>query len=397
MEKVTISDYVKINDNVFNDCSSLKEVVIGSDCEIANGAFNGCSSLKEVVIGNNCEIVNGAFSNCSSLEDVAIGNLCTIPDGAFNGCSNLSDITVGNGCSIGNDVFSGTAINSYISFAGNYLTEGMYSHCKNIKGPLVFQEDITDVPSTAFAGCTGITSVYLNENITNIGENAFAGCTGITSIYLNENINNIGEYAFRNCVSLDTIYALWNDPLKINGKVFDGVDYKSCTVFVPENTVGKYMTADVWRNFNNYVEIDPSKLKIDISYDKNIIRQSERNDILNIYHDEDLVTNFEFSDTPVISFRKDDNAPLLIVATSTESIEYPYINVHKLTFGQENVKPDDVRYVQINDNGEESMVFNMNGILVKHYKAGETIDLKDLHSGMYIVKTKSKTYKIIKK
>ena len=66
-------------------------------------------------------------------------------------------------------------------------------------------EEIKEIRSWAFSGCTGLTSVTLTASLTTIGWGAFYGCTGLTSISLPENLTGIGSCAFEGCTGLTSI------------------------------------------------------------------------------------------------------------------------------------------------------------------------------------------------
>ena len=66
-------------------------------------------------------------------------------------------------------------------------------------------EGVTSIGSSAFYGCSSLTSVNLPEGVTSIGSNAFYGCSGLSSISLPESVTSIGNSAFSNCTSLSSI------------------------------------------------------------------------------------------------------------------------------------------------------------------------------------------------
>ena len=64
---------------------------------------------------------------------------------------------------------------------------------------------VTSIGSSAFKGCTGLTSITLPEGVTSIGEDAFDDCSGLTSITLPSSVTSIGSDAFFYCTSLASI------------------------------------------------------------------------------------------------------------------------------------------------------------------------------------------------
>ena len=71
---------------------------------------------------------------------------------------------------------------------------------------------VTSIGSSAFSGCTSLTSIAIPRGVTSIGSSAFSGCTSLTSIILPNDITiprssltSIGDYAFNGCTSLTSI------------------------------------------------------------------------------------------------------------------------------------------------------------------------------------------------
>ena len=62
---------------------------------------------------------------------------------------------------------------------------------------------VTFISSTAFSGCTGVTSVTIPNTITAI--DGFSGCTGLQSVSLPANTTRIANSAFKGCWSLKSI------------------------------------------------------------------------------------------------------------------------------------------------------------------------------------------------
>lgn len=88
------------------------------------------------------------------------------------------------------------------------------------------------IGSSAFEGCSGLTSLTLPAGITEIYNNTFEGCSGLTSIY---------------------VYA--EKVPKIGSNVFNGVDAKKCTLYVPMGTRDDYWLSE-FGYFENIVEFE---------------------------------------------------------------------------------------------------------------------------------------------
>ena len=140
---------------------------------IGNNAFYGCSGLTGISIPSSVTSIGIiAFSGCSGLTSIVIpGSVTSIGNYAFEGCSGLTTITV----EAGNPVYdSRNNCNAIIEIATNELISG----CKNT----VIPSSVTSIGSSAFSGCSGLTSVSIPSSVTSIGWQAYSGCTGLTTI-----------------------------------------------------------------------------------------------------------------------------------------------------------------------------------------------------------------------
>ncbi|KAB2653079.1 MAG: leucine-rich repeat domain-containing protein, partial [Verrucomicrobia bacterium] len=61
---------------------------------------------------------------------------------------------------------------------------------------------VTSIGDSAFAYCSGLTSMTLPNSVTSIGQKAFAECSGLTSVNIPNNVTSIGDYAFWHCTRL---------------------------------------------------------------------------------------------------------------------------------------------------------------------------------------------------
>ena len=61
---------------------------------------------------------------------------------------------------------------------------------------IIIKEGVTNIGSSAFYGCTNLTSVTIPNSVTSIGDHAFHGCTNLTSVTIPNSVTSIGSSAF---------------------------------------------------------------------------------------------------------------------------------------------------------------------------------------------------------
>ena len=194
-------------------------------------------------------------------------------DYAFRYCSGLTSLT--------------------IPFSVTSIGVSAFRHCSGLTS-LTIPSSVTSIGSDAFSGCSGLTSLTIPSSVTSIGSDAFSGCSSLTNLYyiiddefetylskghpyidvncgieyyLNDKkitsvvipstITELGKYAFQKSRDLTSVYVSWPTPISA-GSAFSGVGISKCTLYVPQGTEQDYWLADVWGDFGNIVEYDPT-------------------------------------------------------------------------------------------------------------------------------------------
>ena len=190
-----------IGDNAFAGCYSLTSVTIpNSVTSIGDHAFYQCSSLTSVTIPNSVTSIGGsAFKDCSSLTSVTIPNSVTSIGGyAFEGCSGLTSVHISDLEAWCNITFTDSFSNPL------YFAHHLYLNGDEVKD-LVIPNSVTSIGSSAFEGCSSLTSVTIPNSVKTIGQHAFRYCSGLTSIAIPNSVETLMQGAFSRCTGLTSI------------------------------------------------------------------------------------------------------------------------------------------------------------------------------------------------
>ena len=176
---INIGDNVTtIPSYVFSHCSSLTSITISdSVTSIGDYAFDNCSGLKSITIPDSVTSIGSyAFDSCHGLTSVTIGNSVTsIGSAAFYRCSSLTSIYYTG------DVAKWCGISGLINLMTGPIT--LYIGGNKVEGDLIIPDSVTSIGSSAFYGCTGLTSVTIPDSVTSIGYEAFRGCYKLVEVY----------------------------------------------------------------------------------------------------------------------------------------------------------------------------------------------------------------------
>ena len=78
-------------------------------------------------------------------------------------------------------------------------------------------EGMTSIGEYAFGGCSGLTSLTISESVTSIGSSAFDGCSGLTSVTIPSGVTSIGDWAFGDCSDMTSIVVEGKDKATVQG------------------------------------------------------------------------------------------------------------------------------------------------------------------------------------
>ena len=234
---------VGIKEEAFKNRIKIKNVIISDNItHIGNAAFKGCQGLMNIEIPTSVtSIGSSAFSGCTGLTSIEIPTSVTsIGFGAFSDCTSVTSITlpfIGNGSDetrfgyiFGTDnKYVPTSLKKVIITGGKSIGSSAFRGCTSLTS-IEIPTSVTSIGSYTFHNCTGLTSIVIPDSVTSIGSYAFEGCTGLTSIVIPNSVTSIGKSAFYNCASLNKITLPF---IGLFGYIFGAFDYDDNHKYVP--------------------------------------------------------------------------------------------------------------------------------------------------------------------
>ena len=223
------AELTTVEDRAFKGCTALPIIRFRTQItSIGEEAFKGCSSLRSVYSDavTPPSIGTDAFADChaSIAAHVTAGNLA-----AYEASPAWSALSVSSG-QPWNEIWY-TTTDGNVCVPGNALSYVSNTYVEG-KGIILFNQDLTILPSYAFYNNTSLETVDLPAGVVEIGSCAFGGISTLSSITLPENLQSIGTQAFWN-TGLTSII-LPNNLQTIENEVFKWC-HSLVSVTLPEN------------------------------------------------------------------------------------------------------------------------------------------------------------------
>lgn len=219
---VFLPGQVKLGVSVFEDCSSLQEVILPDDLErLDNSSFKNCRKLCSVKLPYKLRYIgNYAFDACNSLKSIALPeSVDTIADGAFSSTSLKKIILPDNLRYLGAYTFRDCRLLSSISLPDKLevLRIGTFDDCSSLH-ELTISARLKEIDSLFFMRCDSLKQINVDE-----GNPYFCLRDGVLfnkerkkllwyprekkdSLYVvPEGVEEIGEYAFFKCEYVKTL------------------------------------------------------------------------------------------------------------------------------------------------------------------------------------------------
>ena len=152
-----------------------------------------------------CAGQEDGYKGLIQVDSPATGHTDTDDDGICDVCGE-SIVTIVDSGTCGSNLTYTLDSNGVLTISGTGdMQNSSFGWDKDLIKSVVINDGVTNIGSSAFSGCTRLTSVAIPNSVTSIGEKAFSGCSGLTSLTIPDSVTSIGRYAFLQCTDLTSI------------------------------------------------------------------------------------------------------------------------------------------------------------------------------------------------
>ncbi len=237
------SNVTTIPAGLFENCTNLNQVTVGSGVSVINSkafyasgvrnvsipqktssisayAFAMCNNLVAFTVdssnsyfsaGSNAELMNKAGttlyrypSGRGKASYTVASTVKTINSGAFYGDTTLTDVNCTNATTIAEYSFSMcTALQSVSVPTATAVKDYAFADCDSLSS--ISAPKVTSVNQNSFFGCDSLTSLSGFTALTSIGAYAFSDCQGFKTLTIPSTVTSVGDYAFYNCDNLTSV------------------------------------------------------------------------------------------------------------------------------------------------------------------------------------------------
>lgn len=244
-----IYNVTEIEDVAFRDCGTVSYIEIPSSVTTVGSRFlKNCTGLDTVV----CKNINPPFATTIGAPSTCV---LSVPLKGYNyytsaqGWDSFETIIAYDQPEEMEFSVRGFKFNIYVKTNEAKLLSNGYS------GSIVIPEHfdaygreyrVTSLGDYAFVDCGNLSSVKIPSSVTSIGNRCFANCSSLPNITIPATVTAVGEECFYGCLSLEYIICEAENPPVAN---VIGADVEECRLYVPDDCVEVYKSANGWKDF----------------------------------------------------------------------------------------------------------------------------------------------------
>lgn len=164
------------------------------------------------------------------------------------------------------DVSKSPNLNTVKLFNVIHIASWAFGNCENLK-TLELGDNLETIGYCAFYNCSALTELTIPNKVESIDGYAFANGSSLEKIVIPNSVKTIGNYAFYGGSTTRTIISQIEEPFDLPANTFSNNAFTRDVLYVPYGTTEKYQAKEVWKNFTNIKESDPTTITISVGAD----------------------------------------------------------------------------------------------------------------------------------
>lgn len=230
----------------FYGCNKLLNINFAQNLtNIPQEAFRNCASLTKIKLLNDAvEIGQASFANCTNLRMLEIQNLGKIESGALSNNSKLKFVKINSVASSEleiNENFIDSSTNAIFVFNNANLKNNFINNFSLLQNRTMLLKVNNGVLEKfdSTERTVDLTEFNLINKITEIGNEAFKGNESLQELIIPSSVKKLGSNFVADCLNLTKIRINSSLVPEFTDTTFNSVS-ESLTIYVPNNTLNIY-------------------------------------------------------------------------------------------------------------------------------------------------------------